>query len=127
MKCNGRCLIVAVAPVVLKNDGIKWEELKYLLYKQRAFHNVVISPGPGSPKCASDIGMRSSTSTFAGPISLHIVRSPLWECSGVCMQLLKECDDIPILGVCMGHQVRLSSPASSIVLFIPLSGRQCLL
>ncbi|KAJ7550031.1 hypothetical protein O6H91_07G079400 [Diphasiastrum complanatum] len=65
-------------PVVLKNDEISWKDLHSLLYKHRAFHNVVISPGPGSPTCAADIG--------------------------ICMPLLKECPDIPILGVCMGHQ-----------------------
>ncbi|KAG6552119.1 hypothetical protein Mapa_006428 [Marchantia paleacea] len=71
-------VINGVAPVVLRNDEITWEELCYLLYEKRAFHNVVISPGPGSPTCASDIG--------------------------VCLELLKECSDIPILGVCLGHQ-----------------------
>ncbi|KAL3682963.1 hypothetical protein R1sor_000985 [Riccia sorocarpa] len=71
-------VINGVAPVVLKNDAITWEELRHLLYEKRAFDNVVISPGPGSPTRPSDIG--------------------------VCLQLLKECSDIPILGVCLGHQ-----------------------
>lgn len=46
-----------MAPVVLKNDEITFDQLWSLLYEERAFHNVVISPGPGSPTCASDIGM----------------------------------------------------------------------
>ncbi|KAL2611619.1 hypothetical protein R1flu_023311 [Riccia fluitans] len=71
-------VINGVAPVVLRNDEVTWEELHFLLYEKRAFDNVVISPGPGSPTCASDIGL--------------------------CLQLLKECSDIPILGVCLGHQ-----------------------
>jgi hypothetical protein len=43
--------------VVLKNDEITFEQLRTLLYEQREFHNVVISPGPGSPTRAEDIGM----------------------------------------------------------------------
>jgi para-aminobenzoate synthetase len=48
------------------------------VYKERAFDNIVISPGPGSPACPSDIG--------------------------ICLRILCECGDIPILGVCLGHQ-----------------------
>jgi para-aminobenzoate synthetase len=44
-------------PVVLKNDEITFEQLRTLLYEQREFHNVVISPGPGSPTRAEGIGM----------------------------------------------------------------------
>lgn len=47
----------AVAPVVLKNDEITFEELQVLLYEERAFDNIVISPGPGSPVRAEDIGI----------------------------------------------------------------------
>ncbi|CAM6088567.1 unnamed protein product [Calypogeia fissa] len=71
-------VINGVAPVVLRNDDITWNDLYRLLYEERAFHNVVISPGPGSPTCPSDVG--------------------------ICAQLLRECHDIPILGVCLGHQ-----------------------
>ena len=41
-------------------------------------HNVVISPGPGTPSRPQDVGC--------------------------VVQLLSECDNIPILGVCLGHQ-----------------------
>ncbi|XP_024525152.1 probable aminodeoxychorismate synthase, chloroplastic [Selaginella moellendorffii] len=68
-------IVNGVAPVVLKNDELTFRELQRLLYE---FDNVVISPGPGSPDRSSDIG--------------------------VCVRLLQECHDIPILGVCMGHQ-----------------------
>lgn len=44
-------------PVVLKNDEISFEQLRALLYEDQAFDNVVISPGPGSPTRAEDIGM----------------------------------------------------------------------
>ncbi|KNA23331.1 hypothetical protein SOVF_025710 isoform B [Spinacia oleracea] len=67
-----------VPPVVVRNDEWTWEEAYYYLYEERAFDNIVISPGPGSPMCASDIGL--------------------------CLRLLLECRDIPILGVCLGHQ-----------------------
>ncbi|XP_021757714.1 aminodeoxychorismate synthase, chloroplastic-like isoform X1 [Chenopodium quinoa] len=67
-----------VPPVVVRNDEWTWEEAYYYLYEERAFDNIVISPGPGSPMCAADIGL--------------------------CLRLLLECSDIPILGVCLGHQ-----------------------
>uniref|UniRef100_A0A7N0TRZ5 aminodeoxychorismate synthase n=1 Tax=Kalanchoe fedtschenkoi TaxID=63787 RepID=A0A7N0TRZ5_KALFE len=65
-------------PVVIHNDAWSLEELLYHIYEEKAFDNVVISPGPGSPTCPEDIG--------------------------ICLRLLLECQDIPILGVCLGHQ-----------------------
>ncbi|TXG49552.1 hypothetical protein EZV62_025427 [Acer yangbiense] len=70
--------INGVPPVVVKNDEWTWEDVVHYLYKEKAFDNIVISPGPGSPTCPADIG--------------------------ICLQLLLECWDIPILGVCLGHQ-----------------------
>ncbi|KAH9312316.1 hypothetical protein KI387_027351 [Taxus chinensis] len=72
-------VVNGVAPTVVKNDQITWEYLCYMLYEEHAFDNIVISPGPGSPTCAADIG--------------------------ICKRILCECKDIPILGVCLGHQV----------------------
>ncbi|OVA07756.1 Anthranilate synthase component I [Macleaya cordata] len=68
----------AIPPVVVRNDELTWEYLHHYLYEERAFDNIVISPGPGSPTCSADIG--------------------------ICLQILLECKDIPILGVCLGHQ-----------------------
>ncbi|XP_075502801.1 aminodeoxychorismate synthase, chloroplastic-like isoform X3 [Primulina tabacum] len=67
-----------LSPMVIHNDEWSWEELHHFLYEKMAFDNIVISPGPGSPTCAADIG--------------------------ICLRLLLECSDIPILGVCLGHQ-----------------------
>ncbi|XP_012455747.1 aminodeoxychorismate synthase, chloroplastic [Gossypium raimondii] len=71
-------VINGVPPVVVRNDELTWKDICCLLYEDGAFDNIVISPGPGSPTCPADIG--------------------------VCRQLLLECWDIPILGVCLGHQ-----------------------
>lgn len=46
---------VAAPPVVLRNDEIDWEQLSRRLGAGE-FDNVVISPGPGTPSCAGDIG-----------------------------------------------------------------------
>ncbi|OWM70180.1 hypothetical protein CDL15_Pgr026030 [Punica granatum] len=70
--------INGVPPVVIRNDSRTWEEIRQYLYEENVFDNIVISPGPGSPTCPADIG--------------------------ICLQLLLECSDIPILGVCLGHQ-----------------------
>lgn len=72
------CVINRAPPRVIKNDELCWEDLYKLLHEESAFDNIVISPGPGSPMCAEDIG--------------------------VCLQVLQECAEIPILGVCLGHQ-----------------------
>ncbi|KAH6763597.1 para-aminobenzoate synthase family protein [Perilla frutescens var. hirtella] len=71
-------VINGLPPVVIHNDEWSWEEVCHYLYEEKAFDNIVISPGPGSPTCAADIG--------------------------ICLRLLCECRDIPILGVCLGHQ-----------------------
>lgn len=71
-------IINGVPPLVVRNDEWTWEEICHYLYEESAFDNIVISPGPGSPTCPGDIG--------------------------VCLRLLLECRDIPILGVCLGHQ-----------------------
>nr|AHA43412.1 para-aminobenzoate synthase [Solanum nigrum] len=71
-------IINGMPPVVIRNDEWTWNEVYYYLYEERAFDNIVISPGPGSPSCPSNIG--------------------------ICLRLLLECIDIPILGVCLGHQ-----------------------
>jgi para-aminobenzoate synthetase len=59
-------------PVVVRNDELPWEEL----VAQR-FDNVVISPGPGRPEHARDVG-----------VSLDALRHA----------------EVPVLGVCLGHQ-----------------------
>ncbi|CAN6215754.1 unnamed protein product [Urochloa humidicola] len=71
-------VVNGVPPVVVRNDEWTWRDVFNQVYKDRAFDNIVISPGPGSPVCPADIG--------------------------VCLQILSECRDIPILGVCLGHQ-----------------------
>ncbi|KAK9803493.1 hypothetical protein WJX73_008887 [Symbiochloris irregularis] len=65
------------APLIIKNQDISWRQLRRLL-KNGAFDNVVISPGPGSPEIAADVGL--------------------------CLDLLTSELDIPILGVCLGMQ-----------------------
>ncbi|CAM0909683.1 unnamed protein product [Alopecurus aequalis] len=71
-------VVNGVPPVVVRNDEWTWRDVYNWVYKERAFDNIVISPGPGSPACPTDIG--------------------------VCLRILCECGDIPILGVCLGHQ-----------------------
>ncbi|XP_074265006.1 aminodeoxychorismate synthase, chloroplastic [Silene latifolia] len=87
-----------VPPVVVRNDEWTWEEACYYIYQQRAFDNIVISPGPGSPMLHSDIGL--------------------------CLQLLHNCTDIPILGVCLGHQALGYAHGAQIVHAVePIHGR----
>src|SRR3954453_4794052 len=59
-------------PSVVRNDELSWEELAAL-----AVDNIVISPGPGRPEHARDVGM-----------SLEALRRA----------------EVPLLGVCLGHQ-----------------------
>ncbi|KAL3523437.1 hypothetical protein ACH5RR_016271 [Cinchona calisaya] len=71
-------IVNGVPPVVVRNDEWTWQDVYRWLYQDKAFDNIVISPGPGSPTCSADVG--------------------------ICLRLLLECGDIPILGVCLGHQ-----------------------
>ncbi|CAD7697485.1 unnamed protein product [Ostreobium quekettii] len=66
------------APTVIRNDDRTVQELRHL-HSEGGFDNIVISPGPGTPYRQSDIG--------------------------VCGAVFEEFADVPILGVCMGHQI----------------------
>jgi para-aminobenzoate synthetase len=68
-------LIAAVAgeePVVVRNDELPWSDLA-----RERWDRIVISPGPGRPERARDLG--------------------------VCRDALTQ-GDVPVLGVCLGHQ-----------------------
>ncbi|KAK9913250.1 hypothetical protein M0R45_037073 [Rubus argutus] len=71
-------VINGMPPVVVRNDDLTWKDICNYLYEEDAFDNIVISPGPGSPTCPADIG--------------------------ICLQVLLDCWNVPILGVCLGHQ-----------------------
>lgn len=45
----------AELPTVLRNDELDWSSLRRRL-EAGEFHNVVISPGPGTPQRAADVG-----------------------------------------------------------------------
>ena len=59
-------------PIVVRNDELTWDELAAL-----PVDNIVISPGPGRPERARDVG-----------VSLDVLRRA----------------EVPVLGVCLGHQ-----------------------
>jgi para-aminobenzoate synthetase len=59
-------------PVVVRNDGATWAELA-----GGGFDNIVVSPGPGRPQHAADLGVCADAIRHAG---------------------------VPLLGVCLGHQ-----------------------
>ncbi|MEA2137902.1 MAG: para-aminobenzoate synthetase [Solirubrobacteraceae bacterium] len=59
-------------PVVVRNDELAWSVLA-----AQPWDRIVVSPGPGRPQRARDLG--------------------------VCAQALAQ-DDVPVLGVCLGHQ-----------------------
>src|SRR3954452_11602708 len=59
-------------PIVVRNDELPWEEIAAL-----AVDNIVLSPGPGRPERARDVG-----------VSLEALQRA----------------KVPLLGVCLGHQ-----------------------
>lgn len=91
-------IVNGVPPIVVRNDEWMWEDVRHYIYEEDAFDNIVISPGPGSPTCPADIG--------------------------ICLRLLFECKDIPILGVCLGHQALGYVHGAQVVhAFEPVHGR----
>ena len=62
-----------VEPLVVRNDEVSWGDL----LASEQFDNVVISPGPGRPERARDVGISLAALDQSG---------------------------IPVLGVCLGHQ-----------------------
>lgn len=69
------CANINFTPIVIRNDQFDWESFKRDILPH--FYAIIISPGPGSPKEATDVGIS------------HM--------------LLKDAS-VPILGVCLGHQ-----------------------
>lgn len=67
-----------VPPVVISNDSCSVAEIEDLLVSH-GVHNIVISPGPGTPERSGDVG--------------------------VCLALLEKVRHLPVLGVCLGHQL----------------------
>ena len=68
---------LAEPPKVVRNDEVDVEWVMHGIQSGR-FHNVVISPGPGTPANAADIGL--------------------------CLALLRAAPAVPVLGVCLGFQ-----------------------
>jgi len=84
--CNGQ------APIVVKNDQMRWEDVERL-----DFDNIVISPGPGRPQRASDLGISAD--------ALDRSRKP-------------------VLGVCLGHQAIAHHCGATVDLAVrPMHGR----
>ncbi|WP_431113295.1 aminodeoxychorismate synthase component I [Variovorax paradoxus] len=84
--CNGQ------APIVVKNDQMRWEEVERL-----DFDNIVISPGPGRPQRAADLGISAD--------ALDRSRKP-------------------VLGVCLGHQAIAHHCGATVDLAVrPMHGR----
>jgi para-aminobenzoate synthetase len=73
-------------PIVVRNDELPWEELAAL-----PVDNIVISPGPGRPERARDVG-----------VSLDALRRAR----------------VPVLGVCLGHQA-LAHVAGGVIAHAP--------
>jgi anthranilate synthase component II len=80
--------------MVKRNDEITLDEIKKLKPDR-----IIISPGPGNPKNKRDFG--------------------------VCMQVIRELGcEIPILGVCLGHQGIFAAFGGDIILTEPVHGKQ---
>ncbi len=92
---------------MIKNDEWSWSQLHQRILEHQ-FDNIVISPGPGTPSCPTDIG--NSFAAWQLPLLKHgyaygCGNTEACSCHvGVCRPLLASDVDIPILGVCMGCQ-----------------------
>lgn len=59
----------AAAPTVVRNTDLSWRELSQRLLRG-AYDNVVISPGPGTPLRAADVGKKRTLVLHKHPTSL---------------------------------------------------------
>lgn len=79
-------------PLVVRNDEMPWEAVEKL-----GFDNIVISPGPGRPQRATDLGISADALRYA---------------------------DVPVLGVCLGHQAMAHACGGTVDLAVrPMHGR----
>ncbi|PNH04621.1 Para-aminobenzoate synthase [Tetrabaena socialis] len=84
-------------PLVFYNDEITLEQISAMVLAGTV-HSIVISPGPGTPRNPHDIG--------------------------VCLEVLQQLHDVPILGICLGHQaLALAHGASVVAAPEPVHGR----
>lgn len=80
-----------MAPVVIYNDEWTWEYIYDCLYEKKAFDNIVISPGPGSPMCADDIGQYLVFTSFHDCLKFDLQEcfyAPMIENSHFCCRCL---------------------------------------
>ena len=69
---------------VIYNNSTRWTDLRPKV--KDVYDAIVLSPGPGTPACESDIG--------------------------ICKDIPESCVDVPILGICLGHQALASQGRS---------------
>ena len=73
------CLTVAVAPDVITNDQCDWPALSDIL-SAGTYDNIVVSPGPGTPDCAKDIGETEQASCFSCSLKVHVIKATCSTC-----------------------------------------------
>ncbi|GFR41011.1 hypothetical protein Agub_g1678, partial [Astrephomene gubernaculifera] len=84
-------------PLVCYNDKISLGQIVSMV-EAGTIHSIVISPGPGTPSNPSDIG--------------------------VCLDVLQHLPQVPILGICLGHQaLALAHGAAVVAAPEPVHGR----
>lgn len=88
------CIKVGSLPIVVRNNQLDWPTLRDNYLP--FFDNIIISPGPGNPTVEADFG--------------------------ICSLVLQHAD-IPILGVCLGHQGLAAVYGAKIINVEPMHGQ----
>ena len=122
---NSICTGLAVAPTVVQNDDADGASILRNV-KRGAYDSIVISPGPGAPHRAADVGEWHLRTVDDDPIfaifcevcyrrCLRKASTPNmllcelnlspFACAGLCPALLDTATDVPVLGVCLGMQL----------------------
>ncbi|PJC36660.1 aminodeoxychorismate/anthranilate synthase component II [Candidatus Peregrinibacteria bacterium CG_4_9_14_0_2_um_filter_53_11] len=78
------CAQLGATPTVVRNNALTLEEIE-----SEQYTHIIISPGPGTPEAAGDIG--------------------------ICGEVVKKITNTPILGVCLGHQIIMNELGGKIV------------